>query len=295
MSVDVLPDAAAWSHEVGSAVGVLVLHGFTGNPSSVRALAESLAGAGYDVELPRLPGHGTVVDDLVHTTWNDWTGEAGRAYERLAARVDTTVVVGQSMGGSLALWLGLNEPGVAGIACVNPATVPQPADVMEMLGEFLDDGMEIVPGATADIADPDVVENSYTGIPIRALQSFMNDGLVAMVDRYVHVTVPLRLFTSRQDHVVPPTDSEHLAAHYGGPVEHTWLERSYHVATQDYDLPLIAAETIDFVRRIASSASDSGPSGVGSSPSGVESGSSDSGLSGAGPSGAGSSAIAGDR
>jgi len=42
-----------------------------------------------------------------------------------------------------------------------------------------------------------------------------------------------------QDHVVEPSQSEHLAAHYGGEVDHRWLERSYHVATQDFDRDVI--------------------------------------------------------
>jgi carboxylesterase len=65
--------------------------------------------------------------------------------------------------------------------------------------------------------------------------------------------MPLRLFTSRNDHVVEPSDSEHLAATYGGEVEHTWLDRSYHVATQDFDRELIFAESVAFVEQIASS------------------------------------------
>ena len=36
------------------------------------------------------------------------------------------------------------------------------------------------------------------------------------------------------------------------PVEHTWLERSYHVATQDYDRDLIFAETVEFAKRVTS-------------------------------------------
>ena len=54
MPADLIPGAEPWSHEGGPA-GVLVLHGFTGNPGSMRHLAEVLADAGFTVELPRLP------------------------------------------------------------------------------------------------------------------------------------------------------------------------------------------------------------------------------------------------
>ena len=44
-----------------------------------------------------------------------------------------------------------------------------------------------------------------------------------MTDRYSNLTMPLLLITSRQDHVVEPANSEHLAATYGGDVEHVRL------------------------------------------------------------------------
>ena len=65
--------------------------------------------------------------------------------------------------------------------------------------------------------------------------------------------MPLLLFTSRQDHVVEPSQSEYLAAHYGGPVDHRWLERSYHVATQDFDRDTIFLATIEFAREVTGS------------------------------------------
>ena len=68
-----------------------------------------------------------------------------------------------------------------------------------------------------------------------------------MSSRYGELTMPLLLFTSHQDHVVDPADSVHLAAEYGGPLDHRWLERSYHVATQDYDCDDIIAAALEFV------------------------------------------------
>jgi carboxylesterase len=250
VTASVLPGADAWSHEGTLGTGVLTIHGFTGNPSSMRGMAESLAAAGFHVELPRLPGHGTAIDDMIPTRWEDWTAEVESAYQRLAARTDAVVVAGLSMGGSLTLWTGLQHPGIAGLVCVNPATVPPPPEVIEMLSEMLADGSETMPGIGSDIADPDVVEIAYDGTPLRALLSLMNDGLARMSGRYDELKMPLRLFTSHQDHVVEPAGSEYLATNYGGPVDHTWLDRSYHVATQDYDRELIFAETVEFAKRV---------------------------------------------
>lgn len=244
--------AEPMSHDGDRDVGVLVLHGFTGNPSSMRSQAEAFAAAGYHVELPRLPGHGTTVDDMITTGWADWSGAAVAAYDRLSERCDRVVIAGLSMGGSLTLWTALHRPDTVGIVCVNPATVPQPPDVLEMLEEMLADGMAVVPGIGSDIADPEAVEIAYDGTPLQPLVSFQHDGLTPITGRFGELSAPLLLITSKQDHVVEPHNSEHLAATHGGEVEHVWLERSYHVATQDYDRDEITALMLAFVERITS-------------------------------------------
>jgi carboxylesterase len=160
------------------------------------------------------------------------------------------VVGGLSMGGSLTLWMGLKHPEVRGLVCVNPATRPQPPEVMAMLHAALDEGSEVMPGIGSDIADPDAVEIAYDGTPVRPLLSFLEDGLASMADRYGELQMPLLLYTSRQDHVVEPSQSEYLAETYGGDVDHHWLDRSYHVATQDYDRDTIFTGATEFARRV---------------------------------------------
>src|SRR3954469_24689775 len=102
--VPVLPGAEPFSAD-GGPHGVLVLHGFTGNPQSMRGLAEAFARAGFATELPRLPGHGTTVDDMNTTRWDDWAATADAAYADLAARCERVVVAGLSMGGTLTVLL----------------------------------------------------------------------------------------------------------------------------------------------------------------------------------------------
>ena len=250
---EIMPGAEPMSHDGSGTTGVLVLHGFTGNPSSMRGVAEALAELGYHVEMPLLPGHGTTIEEMIETGWADWTGAVAAAHSVLAARADTVLVAGLSMGGSLTLWSALNLPGIAGIVCVNPATIPQPPEVVEMLEEMLADGTAVVPGIGSDIADPEVVETAYDGTPVGPLLSFIKDGLAAITDRFGELKMPLLLFTSRQDHVVEPANSEFLASAYGGDLDHVWLERSFHVATQDFDRDEIFKRTGEFVAQVAGS------------------------------------------
>ncbi len=247
--LSIIPGAEPMSHVGTRAAGVLLLHGFTGNPSSVRNQARGIAAAGYHVESPRLPGHGTAIEDMLDTGWSDWTAAVDAALDELRARVARIVVMGLSMGGSLTLWTGLRYPDVSGLVCINPATEPQQEDVLAMIGEMLADGMEVLPGIGSDIADASVEEIAYPGTPLRPLLSFMNDGLAPMTDRFGELEMPILLYTSRQDHVVDPASSVHLAA-TAGDVEHVWLDRSYHVATQDHDRDVITDGAIAFVARV---------------------------------------------
>ena len=91
MTAPIIPGAEPWSAD-GGPNGALVLHGFTGNPNSMRGIAEALAAAGFAVELPLLPGHGTSVQDMIRM---DATALGlGRGFARhKVAHVDSHFVV----------------------------------------------------------------------------------------------------------------------------------------------------------------------------------------------------------
>lgn len=252
MSAPTIPGAEPLSHRGSRDAGVLVIHGFTGNPGSMRGLAEACVAAGFHVEMPQLAGHGTAIEDMIPTRWADWTSDVEVAYQSLAARVEKVVVMGLSMGGSLTLWTGLQHHDVAGLVCVNPATQPQPDEVLAMLRGMIESGTETMDGIGSDIAEPGVVETAYPGTPLAALLSFQTDGLASLSKRYGELKMPLLLFTSTQDHVVNPADSEVLVRDYGGEVEQVMLERSYHVATQDFDKQIIFERAVAFAERITS-------------------------------------------
>ena len=224
-----------------------MLHGFTGNPSSMRALAEELHDAGFAIEMPLLPGHGTAVEEMSATGWADWSNAAEAALERLAARVDKIVLVGLSMGGSLATWLASRHPEAAGLAVINPQ-IEVPADsFIEILTGVQDSGTDIVPGIGSDIALPDSVENAYDAVPIESALSLFA-GLRELNESLAEIRCPALILTSKQDHVVPPTSSDILAAGVSGPVERVFLEKSYHVATLDYEADEIEARIVAFAK-----------------------------------------------
>jgi carboxylesterase len=248
---EIIPGAEPQSWP-GGPDGVLVLHGFTGSPHSVRPWAEAIAAAGYAVELPLLPGHGTSLDDMMTTSWADWSKAAEAAYQELAARCRRVAVAGLSMGGTLTVWLAEEHPEVAAIALVNPAVMPQP-EIAELLLPLLEAGETVFEAIGSDIAKEGVEEIAYPGTPLAPLAS-LGEAIDELQGRLGDISCPVLLMTSPGDHVVPPPSSDHLADALakgagGALVERVVLERSYHVATLDYDAELIAERTVDFLAR----------------------------------------------
>lgn len=216
----------------------------------MRPLAEALAAAGFAVELPRLPGHGTHVDDMLDTTFEDWLTEADRCLEVLQGRTPAgkVVVVGLSGGGALSAALAEGHPELAGIVLINtPAAVP--AEMATAIDEMLAGGMEVMDSIGGDIADPEADEASYDATPLRALLSLARSGQ-QVTERLGDITCPTLIITSRQDHVVNPEDSDTIAAAIGGPVDRLWLEKSFHVATLDYDRTELEEATVAFAYRV---------------------------------------------
>ena len=244
MTAPVLPGAEPYS-ATGDARGALVLHGFTGNPQSMRGLALVLADAGFTVEMPLLPGHGTDVADMVPTRWEDWSAAAEAAYLDLAARSDAVLVVGLSMGGMLAVWLAEHHPEIAALALVNPMVAPPDGDTVGFVQAMIDNGDELAPGVGSDIALEGSVESAYAELPLQAALSLFA-AATEVESALESVTCPVLLFTSTQDHVVDPKSSALLVERAKGPIEQVVLERSYHVATLDYDKDEIEARTVEF-------------------------------------------------
>jgi carboxylesterase len=245
----VLPGAEPWSAEGGPA-GVLVVHGFTGSPQSMRGLAEACAAAGYAVDLPRLPGHGTSVDDMETTGWKDWYGAVESAYDALRKRCERVVVAGLSMGGTLAATLAATHPEIAGLVAINPA-IEAIGAMREQVEQSLAAGVTRWPAIGDDIADPDQKELAYDEVPVAAMASLV-DAVDELQPLLAQISCPVLCLWSPQDHVVTNASSRLLAESVSGPSRLVTLDRSFHVATLDYDRELIFAQTVAFVGDVTS-------------------------------------------
>lgn len=254
--VSLLPGAEPYAAD-GGPIGVLLSHGFTGTPASMRPWAEYLAAAGFTVRLPLLPGHGTSWQDCNRTSWPDWYAELERAHDELSARCEQVFACGLSMGGTLVTRLAEQRPdGVAGLVLVNPSFATQRLDAK--LARFVAWAVPSRPGIGGDVKKPGVTEPAYDRTPIRAFASLQQLWPVVLRDLGT-VTAPIRLYRSAEDHIVEPLSARLLLTRATATdVEEIVLEDSYHVATLDNDAPQIFAGSAEFIRSVGAPSEEPG-------------------------------------
>lgn len=247
-SYPVLPGASSFYYPNGSSA-VLLCHGFSGTPQSVKDVALGLYNNGYSVYAPLLSGHGTHYTDLEHVTAASWKQDVQEAYEWLASRHEHVFIMGQSMGGTLASYLASFIEGASGMILINAAmTVPGLSAMAEAsTASYVEEG-------EPDIHDVSQQEIAYRRLPVHAIQE-----LISLTDeikpRLSSITLPALLFKSAVDHVVPPENTTHIYwAIRSRDKTCITLHQSYHVASMDYDKQLIIDQTVSFIDRVLSPA-----------------------------------------
>lgn len=245
----VLPGAEPFAHDGADDIGLLLCHGFTGSPQSMRPWAEHAAAEGLTVRLPRLPGHGTDWREMNRTRWTDWFARVAEELTELTGRCGTVVVCGLSMGGTLALRLAQEHgPAIAGLVLVNPSvtTLRRELALLPALSRVVPS----FPPVGNDILKPGVTELAYDRTPLRAANSLRQLWQVVRAD-LAKVTQPVLLYRSAVDHVVEPVNSEIVLRSIGSTdATEVVLADSYHVATLDNDAPTIFKGSVEFARRL---------------------------------------------
>ena len=241
-----LPGAVAITHP-GGAIGVVLCHGYTGTPQSLGAWPQALADAGFAVQCPLLPGHGTQWQDMARTRWTDWYDAVDAAFADLSARCDEVYVMGLSMGGTLALRLAqMHGAAVAGIVLVNPSltTTRRAAKLAPVLKLLIPS----TKGPGNDVAKKGVLELAYDRHPLRAFDSLRAFWRIVRSD-LGRIDQPLLVFRSANDHVVEPISTKILLEGVSSrDVTEVVLKDSFHVATLDHDAARIFRGSVDFVR-----------------------------------------------
>ena len=228
-------------------VGIILVHGFTGSPISMRPWAEYLLSHGYSVSVPLLPGHGTKPSDLNLVKWQQWPAKVEEELEWMQSQGMKVFICGLSMGGGTTLNVAMKKsPAIAGIVLVNPMIHVKfiPHQLAWVISRF----QKMRDSVGDDIKQPGVTEHGYDSLPAVGVYQLLK--MLSYTRKRLHdVTAPLMLFHSKDDHTLPVTNTEIIMKSVGSrPKQRIELVNSYHVATLDYDKEIIFENSLIFIQ-----------------------------------------------
>jgi carboxylesterase len=246
-----LNDWVATGSGANKAIGVLLLHGYTGSPAAMRPWAEFLNQNGYTVRVPLLPGHGTKPEDLNEVKWEQWAEKVEAELAELRKSCSKVFLCGLSMGGGTTLYVATRHSNeLNGIILVNPMI--HVALIGPKLAFFLSRFQKMRKSVGDDIKRPGVTEWGYDALPTRGIYQLLK--MLKYTRARLHdVTVPMQLFHSVDDHTLPVSNTEIVMKGIGSRIkQRIELTNSYHVATLDYDAEVIFENSRIFIESHAS-------------------------------------------
>jgi carboxylesterase len=242
----------------GEAPGIVLVHGFTGTTSEIRPLATALSKAGYAVQAPLLPGHGSTPDRLQDATFDDWRGAVARELDEARERHGKVVLVGFSLGSLLAMDLAADGPeGLVGLVVLGNALTLM-APVQAALGLVDRRGWRVPDWYllklwSSDMRDPAMRErvSCYDRDPLRAAMEVYRAGR-RVEPRLGAITCPVLVAHGEKDRVCPPSNARRCASLLGArDVDVRLYAASAHVLAADLDRDAVARDVLAFVRRVA--------------------------------------------
>ena len=237
----------------GGDCAVLLLHGFGDTPQSLAELSAFLHACGWTVRVPLLPGHGRSLREFARSGADDWIGCATNEYDALLERHSTVAVVGQSMGGAMAMLLAAQRREVSALVLLAPyfTLMPKVARIARyhrLVSVF----MAYVQGrAEGSIRDPDERAKSLGyGVTSPRLLNELSRVARRAREAAPAVRAPTLMIQSRADNRISMADAEASFARLGGrPRELHWTDGNAHVISVDYGRQVVFERTASWLDR----------------------------------------------
>jgi carboxylesterase len=214
---DIIPNNEPFLITKGS-TGCLLLHGFSSMPEEMRPMGEYLADKGFTVLGARLAGHATHPDDLNHVRWTDWLSDVEDGLAVLSKTCTKRVLIGQSLGGMIALTAAARMQVTAVVALSTPYGTPEGERLIDWLQRWLrptiHKHVERFPTDHPLYERRELNYPAYPEFPARIL-SEMDDLGMAMIAALAQVKVPVLLIHSRDDQELAFANMEAIYNHLG--------------------------------------------------------------------------------
>lgn len=232
----------------GSHKGVLLVHGFTGSPSEMILLGNDLYKQGYTVLGIRLAGHGTNVEEMAKTTWQQWYHSVCDGYHLLRGFCDEISVIGLSMGGLLSIRLGIDFPVKKVVSMSAPVFIANERNLRLLpplersAGRYHRKNRRHLP----ELAKRYNV--SYNKIPLVCIYQLLD--IIAKTKTILpQMEKPILVVQSENDHTVKAESGQYIFDHVQSREKKLFkIELSGHLVTLDVEHDKVFKEIHDFLK-----------------------------------------------
>lgn len=237
----------------------LLIHGFTGTPKEMRWMGEYLNQQGFTCLGVRLAGHATVPEDMIASSWTDWTASVEDAYSLLRGVTENIFLIGLSMGGVLSLLMStrLKVRGVIAISTLYKLPDDRRLRYVKLISRFMPfmPKSKEAPGAGWFDKEAWREHVAYPQNPVLSLGE-LDKLLREMRAALPKVDVPVLLIHSKDDTYVLPENMKLIDAALVNASDKTMLyvTESSHVVTRDAARQQVFESAVEFIQRVCGEA-----------------------------------------
>lgn len=236
------------------ATGCVLLHGFSASPAEVRPLGEFLTEKGFTVMGTRLAGHATHPNELKHTRWEDWLVNVEESLALLSGICSKRVLIGQSLGGMIAL-IGASQFEVSAVVAIStPCDLPSKQGLNErlyaLLHPIIQKSTRRFPSEHALYHRRELDYPAYPEFPAGILKELKLITKV-MTASLSQVKIPTLMIHSRDDAVVPFECMQAIYDRLGSPnIEMLAMEGMEHSLLMDAKRQVVFEAVEKFLKTI---------------------------------------------
>ena len=235
------------------AIGILLLHGFTGFPETVNGLVPLLEEAQLPYRMPCLRGHWTRAEDLIGVTAADWVEDAEKALDDLLNDCDKAVIVALSMGGLIALQVAIDRPqDLAGVVSV--AAALRYRDPLVALTPLLSRLFKFWPMPVPKVETAYGSPKNYSTFPTKTFASMLAFSK-HIESSLPQVTTPIRILHSHADQVISPQSAQIIHDRVSSAEKQLfWFARTGHEMMMDWEKDRVFERIMEFISQRQASA-----------------------------------------
>ena len=183
-------------------------------------------------------------------TWRDWVEAVETRFDQMKQEHGKVVVMGTSLGGTLALWLGVTRSVAAIVSMGGAVWLPSIARMTRLLSKFC----PFVPKSPKGSAIfDDEARALHPCYPVTSLHAIAETySLTKKLKPRIHeIRAPLLVMQARQDRVIQTDNASWIYQHASSQIKKLlWLENSNHIITEDVDHPIVTREAIKWVEMV---------------------------------------------